>query len=137
MFSVRLLENSDYVTLVGWWKTNRFPPPGINDLPLFEGEMQGVMVFQGAVEICAGFLIDTSVPNAAMIEYIVANFEVKDRKFRKKALILLINSLKNLAKSMGKKYVFTSVKNKNLIDKLTAAGFVVGSAHTTEMIAGV
>lgn len=93
------------------------------------------MVFEGAVEICAGFLIDLSIPNAAMIEYIVANFEVKDRSLRKGALILLINSLKDLAKSMGKKYVFTSVKNKNLIDKLEAARFVVGSAHTTEMFA--
>ena len=137
MFSLRLLENSDYPTLVGWWRANRFPPPGINDLPLFQGVLHGVMVFQDTVDICAGFLINTSVPNAAMIEYIVANFEVKDRDLRKAALILLINSLKDLAKSMKKKYVFTSVKNKNLIDKLEAAGFVVGSAHTTEMIAGV
>ena len=137
MYNLRFLENSDYPTLVGWWKANRFPPPGMNDLPLFQGVLHGVMVFQGDVGICAGFLINTSIPNAALIEYIVANFDVKDRDLRKAALISLINSLKGLAKSMAKKYVFTSVKNKNLIDKLEAAGFVVSSSHTTEMIAGV
>ncbi|AGO48628.1 hypothetical protein Phi18:3_gp116 [Cellulophaga phage phi18:3] len=130
----RLLENSDYETLVGFWKANRFPPPSFDDLPTVNGELQGVMVHMEGVNICAGFIIDTTIKNGAMIEYIVANFDIKDRGIRKDALVMLINKLSELGKFIGKKYVFTSVKNQNLIKSFEDSGFNVGSSNTMEMI---
>ncbi|AGO48857.1 hypothetical protein Phi46:3_gp113 [Cellulophaga phage phi46:3] len=130
----RLLENSDYKTLVTWWGQNRFPSPNFDDLPTVNGELQGVMVYFEDVEICAGFIIDTTIKNGAMIEYIVANFDIKDRIIRKDALVMLINKLSELGKLIGKKYVFTSVKNQNLIKSFEDSGFNVGSSNTMEMI---
>ncbi|AGO49732.1 hypothetical protein Phi13:2_gp122 [Cellulophaga phage phi13:2] len=130
----RLLENSDYETLVTWWGQNRFPSPNFDDLPTVNGELQGVMVYFEDVEICAGFIINTTVKNGAMIEYIVANFNVKDKQLRKDAIKLLTDTLCDLGRNMGKKYLFTSVKNKGLVDKLLYSGFSKGSTGTIEMI---
>lgn len=130
----RHLELEDHETLSKWWIDNRWQPVGLDDLPMVNNELQGVMVSKDGVEICAGFLINTTVKNGAMVEYIVSNFDVKDRPLRKEALIYLIDRLCMLAKSMGKKYVFTSVKNKGLIDRYKDCDFTTGSTDTVEMI---
>jgi hypothetical protein len=131
---VRCLELEDLKTLHKWWAANRFPCLNYDDLPMVNGELQGLIVYKDNIEFCAGFLIDTTVKNGAMIEYIVANFDVKDRLIRNKSQLLLINSLNNLAKAMGKKYTYTSVKNQGLINKFLDTGFQKGSLNATEMI---
>ena len=130
----RYLENRDYLTLHKWWVDNKFSPPSIDDLPMINGELQGLIVHMEGVEICAGFLIDTTVKNGAMIEYCVANFDVKDKELRKEALNFLLQKLSEAGKKIGKKYLFTSVKNKGLIERLKDSGFVIGSSGTLEMI---
>ena len=134
MINARLLKNEDYPTLVKWWKDNRFPPPDFDYLPQVDGVLQGIMVYNDDVEICGGFIINTTVPKGAMIEYIVANFEVKDRELRKEALRLLINTICDVCKEMSKTFLFTSLKNKGLKKSFEDCGFVIGSQNTTEMI---
>lgn len=132
---VRYLELSDYDTLYKWWKDNLWPkPPTLDDLPIVNGELQGLMVFNDDVEICAGFLINTSVKNGLLMEYIVANFEVKDRELRKQSLNLLINTICDTAKAMGKKYIFSSLKHPSLLNRYKDCGFTEGSKNTVEMI---
>lgn len=130
----RYLELEDHKTLCKWWKDNRFNQMGLDDLPMMNGQLQGLMVVHKGVEICAGFIIDTTVKNGAMIEYIVANFDIKDRPLRKKALSHLIEMLCELGKMLNKKYLFTSVKNKSLVDRYTDSGFTIGSTGTIEML---
>ena len=134
MIQARLLRNEDYPTLVKFWQDNRFPPVNPDYLPQANGELQGVMVYNDEVDVCAGFIINTTVPKGAMIEYIVANFKVKDRELRKESLKLLINTMCNTCKAMGKTFLFTSLKNKGLKSSFEDCGFVIGSDNTTEMV---
>lgn len=134
MIHVRNLERKDYLTLHKWWVQNKFSPPGIDDLPMVNGEFQGLIVSFDEVEICAGFIIDTTIKNGAMMEYVVANFEVKDKQLRKDAIKFLLESLSDTGRRLGKKYLFTSVKNKGLIEKLAESGYKAGSTGTIEMI---
>jgi|AntDeeMinimDraft_5_1070356.scaffolds.fasta_scaffold10784_2 hypothetical protein len=134
MIKARLLENEDYPTLVNWWEDNRFTPPGFDYLPQVNGILQGIMVVDGDKEICAGFIINTTVPKGAMIEYIVANFEIKDRKLRTESLNLLINTMSDVCKKMEKSFLFTSLKNQGLKKRFQDCGYVMGSTGTCEMI---
>ena len=134
MIKARLLVNDDYMTLVKWWSDNRFPVLDFDHLPQVNKELQGIVIYNDDVEICAGFIINTTVPKGAMIEYIVANFEIKDRELRKKSLKLLIDTISEVCKGMGKTFIFTSLKNKGLKSSFEDCGFVIGSANTYEMI---
>lgn len=125
----RQTTKEDYETLLKWWKDNRFPAPPIDSLPN-SGE-GGFIVFQDDIPVCAGFLYDTN-SNLCWIEFIVANFEVKDKKLRKEALVFLINTLCEAAKRWNKKAVFTSVKNVGLIDRYKDCGFI--GDRTYEMV---
>lgn len=131
----RYLTEEDYDTLTGWWKMNRFPAPPRDFLP--NNGLDGIMVVKDGVEICAGFIYETSCNNLAWVEFIVANFEVKDRELRKEALNFLINNITVICKNMGKKYLFTSVKNDGLIERYKECGYIVGSKGTTEMVKGL
>ncbi len=130
----RLLSLNDHDTLVEWWTKNRFTPLGLDDLPMVDGQLEGLMVSHEGVDICAGFIINTTIKNGAMIEYPVANFDVKDRELRKSALNFLIKALTEICKQMGKTYVFMSLKHPSLKQRLVDCGFVEGSIGTTEMI---
>jgi hypothetical protein len=128
----RYLEHNDYDTLKKWWKDNRFPPPPRDFLP--NNGLDGIIVSENGVDICSGFIYDTSAKYLAWIEYVVSNFEVKDRELRKKALEFLIKSLMDICKNMGKKYIYTSLKNESLINHFENSGFIKGSSGTTEMV---
>lgn len=128
----RYLTHEDYDTLTVWWKQNRFPAPPRDFLP--NNGLDGIMVIKDGVEMCAGFIYETSCTNLAWIEFIVANFDVKDRELRRESQNYLINVINVICKNMGKKYMFTSVKNKGLIDRYKECGYIIGSNGTTEMV---
>lgn len=128
----RYIEESDYPMLCKWWSDNRFPIPPKDFLP--RNGTDGIIVMKDGVPICAGFIYETSSPALAWIEYIVANFDIKDRALRKESLNFLINTLVEICKAMNKKYIFTSVKNKGLIERYSDCGFLNGGNATTEMI---
>lgn len=130
----RLMQLNDLPMVQKWWKDNRFPVLGTDDLPMVNGELQGIIVSYQGKSICAGFVINTTVKNGAMIEYIVADFYEKDRELRKKALNFLIKNLSDLCKRLGKKYAYSSLKNKSLIDRYEEFGFNKGSVGCTEML---
>lgn len=127
----RQLTDNDYQDfLCKWWTDNRFPPPPLDFLP--NNGKDGIVVFDAETNtnIAAGFVYITN-SEVAWIEFIVANFEVKDRELRTQAIEFAI---KQLIATCGKKYLFTSIKNPNLIKHFLNSGFVVGTQNTTELI---
>lgn len=133
MLKARNLTESDYDTLVEWWKKMRFPVPPRDFLP--NNGLDGIMIYNDeGDEICAGFIYETSAKSLAWIEYIVSNFDFKDREVRKKAIPLLIQCLVDISNQMGKKYIYTNLKNEHLINHFDKCGFVKGSGGTTEMV---
>lgn len=129
MFKARQLTEEDYPTLLKWWADNRFPPVAQHALPL--NGTGGLMVSIDGKDVCAGFIYDTN-SSLAWLEFIVMDFNLKDRKLRKQAKTYLIENLCKLLPN--KKAIFTSVKNDGLIDSLIDSGFIVGSKNTVEMI---
>lgn len=128
----RQLEESDYETLKEWWSWWGFPAPAKNFLP--ENGTCGIMVEDSEGTLyCAGFIYLTN-SDAAWMEYIVANPDIKDRELRHQAQRELINQLSYFAKDNDAKWIFTSVKHKALIKRYLECGFQEGSTGTTEMI---
>lgn len=132
MFSVRWLEESDYPELCKFWAAFRFPAPKQEMLPDY-GRC-GFMVSKGDINVCAGFLYYTNSA-FALFEYVVSNFEYKD-KDRKEALRFLYETAETQAAREGCKLLFSTVKNENLIKSMQEFGWTAGS-KTTEMIKAI
>lgn len=126
----QLTENDYQDFLVQWWKDNRFTPPPIDFLP--NNGTDGIVVINSDTKekICAGFIYITN-SEVAWLEFVVGNFDVKNKELRKQAIEFLISKL---VETSGKKYLFSSVKNPNLIKHFTNSGFLIGSQNTTELI---
>lgn len=127
---VRVLNENDYDNILeGWWKDWRWHPPTKKMLP--ENGTGGVMVSSGGVDVCAGFLYFTN-SNMAWIEFIVSNIKYKEPD-RGDCLEFLINVLCSIAKDKGFSYIYTSLKNENLINRYLMCGFEIGSSNCKEM----
>ena len=126
----RFTTPEDYPELVTWWKWFRFPAPLPETLP--NNLKDGIMISHNGENVCAGFIYRT--PSAfAWLEFIVSNPHIKDKSIRKESLELLINTISQVAKNLGFKVIFTSVKNENLINKYLDCGFTKES-HSFEMV---
>jgi len=128
-FSFRLLDESDYDTLVDWWRFFRFPVPPRDYLP--ENGLGGLMVTKDGQDICAGFLFLNN-SKIAWLEFIVRSNIYRENDVPE-AIEYLIDKLCHIARARGYKAVFTSLKNESLIQRYEAAGFKKGSRSTTEM----
>ncbi len=121
MLSIRNLNENDYETFVDWWRFWRFPAPTREMLPA--NGLNGFVVKHDDVDVCGGFLYFTN-SNMCWLEYIVSNYEVRDRQIRKESIELLINTLLDYAKTSGFSVVYTSLKNENLKNKFENCGFI-------------
>jgi hypothetical protein len=130
MFNLRILNEGDYEVLVKWWKSWRWTAPEKDFLPL--NGLGGLMVYTDEVDVVAGFVYTTN-SKVAWSEFIISNFEVKDKIIRDNAIKILIQELSRVAKETGAKYIFTTVKNANLVNHYKEMGFTEGSKNTTEM----
>lgn len=130
----RFLNEHDYPTLCKWWKDNRFPIIPKELLP--NNGLDGLMVFDEITntKICAGFIYKTSSPYLGWIEWIVADFYIKDRPLREQAKQVLMQDLIGVGRQIGLKKIFTSVKHKGLINCFENNGFVKTSTQATEMV---
>lgn len=128
---VRYLAETDYDVLCGWWKAFRFPAPPRDFLP--ENGLGGLMVEIDGVPVVAGFIYFTNSA-VAWSEFIISNFEYKDKEGRKEAIKILIIELTELARRKGSKYIYTVVKNQNLKKSYSEVGFSNGSIKVDEMV---
>ena len=131
-FTIRELKDNDYKDiLVKWWKDWRWTPPSKEFLP--EDGKGGYIVYDGETPVCAGFMYLTN-SKVVWCDWIVSNFQYKDREKRKQAIYLLIATISQMAKDLEKKYVYALLKNQPLINAYKQLGYQEGSTYTQEMI---
>lgn len=127
-FKARLLTESDYDNILKhWWKDWRWQAPPKDFLPI---NFNGIMVSNDEHDICACFIYNTN-SQVSWLEFIISNFDVKDRELRKSAFNFMIETVKN---SINSKYIYTSMRKQSLISDMKNLGFVEGSTDCTELI---
>lgn len=130
---IRMLNSSDYDDiLVGWWKRWRWSTPPSKEFLPQNGE-GGFIVYDGDIPVCAGFLYATN-SKIAWIDWIVSNFDYKNKDGRREALILLIDTLGEAAKIEEYKYIYSLMTIPSLMELFEELGYVKGYSYTTEMI---
>ena len=129
---IRELNENDYdEILVGWWKQWGWEPPQRDFLP--NDGKGGIMVFDGDVPVCAGFMYLTN-SKVAWVDWIISNKEYTKKPQRKDALKLLVSALTDICKKAGSKYSYALIKNKSLIEMYEDLGYIKGDSYTGEMI---
>jgi len=130
-FNLRKLNSTDYEDiLVGWWKDWEWTAPPKDFLP--ENGEGGVIIFDGEVPVCAGFMYATN-SKVAWIEWVISNKQY-DRDNRKKALALLVDTLNGICKNGGAKYGYSILHSKSLIETYESLGYIKGDSNFFEMI---
>lgn len=125
----RLITDSDYDNiLTKWWSDWRWTPPVKDFLPNV-----GFIVSYGETDVCACYIYDTD-SKVAWLEWIISNFEFKDKSARKECMQYMITFAKVYMNSIGKKYVMTMAINQPLINALKENGFQEGTKGSTELI---
>ena len=109
--NIKPLSDNDYDDILcKWWKDWKWTAPAKDFLP-----DMGYMVYYNDKPICAGYMYVTN-SNVVLLEWIISSFEFKDRKIRKEAIFMLIQTITLLSANLGKKYVYSLLKSKSLID---------------------
>jgi hypothetical protein len=130
--SARKLNDLDYDDiLLGWWKDWEWEAPTKDFLP-DDGE-GGIIIFDGEVPVCAGFIYTTN-SKVAWVDWIISNKNYNEKPTRKEAIKMLISSLTNVCKNVDFKYCYALIKNQSLIKVYEELGYVQGDNYTTEMI---
>jgi hypothetical protein len=134
IFNLRPIIESDYEDiLLGWWKSWGFSAPPKDFLP--DNGTGGIMVLDGDIPVCAGFLYTTN-SKVVWVDWIVSNKEYRKKPHRKNGLNLLIQTLTNTAKDEKYKYVYANNNNTYLIDAFLSNGYLKGS-KSTELIKNI
>lgn len=134
-FTVRKLNKTDYQDiLVKWWSDWRWTAPPKDFLP-DDGE-GGFIVYDGDTPVCAGYIYLTN-SKVGWCDWIISNFEYKDKKNRKEALVELIGVLTNTLKLAKCKYSYALIKSNSLIEHYKKNGYIEGDSYNKEMIKGL
>ena len=129
---IRELNETDYDDiLVGWWNQWGWKPPKSDFLP--NNGKGGVIVFDGDIPVCAGFMYLTN-SKVAWVDWIISNKEYTHKPQRKDAIQLLVSSLTDICKKAGSKYCYALIKNQSLIGVYEKLGYTKGDSYTSEMI---
>jgi len=129
--TVRRLKEEDYEMLKLWWRKWRWTPPVQEILP--DNGTGGFIVYDEDIPVAAGFLYDTN-SKIAWVEWIVSNFDYKDKQGRDDAIKMLLIYLEALARAKDKKALYSLLKSQPLINKYKEMGFIATEAGYTEMI---
>ena len=130
--SIRALNETDYdEILIKWWKDWKWEPPLRDFLP--DNGKCGIMVMDGDIPVCAGFVYITN-SSACWIDWIISSREYRVKPNRKQAIKLLISSLTSVAEKSGGKYGYALIKNKSLIEAYESVGYIKGDSYSSEMI---
>jgi len=130
---VRKLEETDWDTLVNWWKWWRWPVMPKGFLP--DNGTGGLMVCKEDTPIVAGFLYFTN-SDGVLLEWIVSSPDYRE-KDRKQALELLISTAEETCGLAGKKHMFSIGRNKHLIETHKKLGWTVDKSPSYELIKNI
>ena len=129
-FTTRPLNSEDYESiLVGWWKAWGWDAPLRDFLPQ-NGE-GGIMVMDGDIPVCAGFIYNTN-SKVAWVDWIISNKDYKES--RSEAIVLLVETLTSIAKNLDNNYAYALIKHKGLIKTYESLGYMQAENYNTEMI---
>lgn len=128
MLTIRPIEDNDYELLCTWWKMYDWTPPPKDFLPDC-----GMLVKDGEVPICAAYLYITN-SSCSWLEFVISNKDYQNKKNKKIALNLLLESLVNIAKKSGFKYIYTVLKHEGLAKMYESLGFVEGDTNIKTFI---
>ena len=121
-FEVRKLNSTDYDSiLTKWWKNWRWTSPPKDFLP--ENGEGGFIVYEEDIPVCAGYIYITN-SKVGWCDWIISNFEYKDKIKREQALIYLISVLTNTLKLSGCKYSYALLKSKSLTQHYEKNGYI-------------
>ena len=130
--TIRKINDTDYEDiLLKWWSDWEWLAPQKDFLP--DNGKGGIIVFDGDIPVCAGFMYLTN-SSVAWIDWIISNKEYRKKPLRKEAIQLLIAALTNISKDSGSKYGYALIKNKSLIEVYESFGYIKGDSYTSEMI---
>ena len=130
--TIRQLNDNDYQDiLLDWWKQWGWTAPEKDFLP--DDGRGGYIVYDEDVPVCAGFIYVTN-SRVAWVDWIISNKEYRGKPNRKQAIGLLIESLTNICRISGSKYVYALIKNNSLIQTYESLGYAKGASYTSEMI---
>lgn len=121
--SIEIFKETDYPTLYSWWTDHGWSPVPFNMLP-----KTGFVVDN----ICAGFIYITDSQLCHM-EWIISDPN-SDKEKRDVALNTLIDTLCMVAKEYNCKAVFTTAKQKVLIERLKHHGFTTTDTEMVHLI---
>jgi len=131
-FNIRKLNGKDYNNiLINWWKAWRWTPPPKDFLP--DNGKGGFIVFDKDIPVCAGYMYVTN-SKVGWCDWVVSNFDYKDRKKRKKALSLLVEVLSHTLKLSGCKYGYALLKSDSLIEVYENNGYIKADKYNAEMM---
>jgi hypothetical protein len=129
---IRKLQRNDYdEILTKWWADWKWTAPNREFLP-DDGE-GGLIVYDGEEPICAGFIYVTN-SKVCWVDWIVSNRNYTKKPERKEALNLLIESLTELCKKSGAKFVYALLKNQSLVSVYEEIGYSKADNYNLEMI---
>lgn len=129
---VRLLNERDYDNiLVPWWKEWGWQAPEREFLP--DNATGGLLIMEDSYPICAGFIYVTN-SSVAWVDWIISSKSYRKKPHRKEAMLLLINSLTEMAREGGFKYCYALIKNAPLIETYKSLGYAQADTYNTEMI---
>jgi len=132
MLNIRPLTYEDYEeTLVGWWTDWGWTAPTRDFLP-DDGE-GGLMVLDGDVPVCAGYMYATN-SRVAWVDWIISNKEYRKKPQRSEAISMLIATLTEISKNTGFKYCYALIKHQSLIETYKELGYTKGDEYVGEMI---
>lgn len=130
--TIRKLNDTDYEDiLLKWWDDWGWTAPEKDFLP--DNGRGGIIVFDGDVPVCAGFMYLTN-SKVAWIDWIISNKEYRKKPLRKEAIELLVAALTNISTDAGSKYGYALIKSKSLIEVYEKLGYIQGDSYTGEMI---
>ena len=129
-FNIIPLKYEDYDNiLVGWWKDWGWDAPLRDFLPQ-NGE-GGIMVMDGDIPVCAGFIYNTN-SKVAWVDWIISNKDYKES--RSEAIVLLVETLTSIAKNLDNNYAYALIKHEGLIKTYESLGYMQAENYNTEMI---
>ena len=129
--NIRRLQEKDWETLCSWWDAwPEWVNPPKDFLP--DNGTGGLMVYKRNTLIVAGFIYYTN-SKGALLEYVVSNPNYREAD-RKQAIELLINSVEEVCKANGVKYIFSIGRTKPLIETHRKLGWGIDDKPSNEII---
>lgn len=121
--NIRHYNTSDYTDLSKWWNDHGHPVMDMSVLP-----KNGIVVCEGNVSVCMGFIYLVNNANVAQIAWITTNPEMSLRK-RYNAVNLLMDGCVSYINSLNVKNVMCFTDSYAMAKMFNRKGFRVGNSH--------